>query len=313
VNTANASPTMGRRALLTLAVGTATAAIGAPLTARPPAPDPYLIRIATGPAGPTDVLNNELVAAAAGAAVRIQPVCSAGSLQNLHLLTQHHVDAAMVLTDAITGHETKYCAVAKLFEHYVQVVVRPDSPVRHVGQLRGARVVAGADGSGAALTGTRILQAAGLHPGTDVEVTHLPLQESVAALRNHSVDAIIWIGAIPTPELGIPYTARLVDLDSVIAPLRATYPTLYDRVGITKTVYQLPVEYHLVGISTLLLVNRHVPDFAVESLADLLLQHSHQLLDGSTGSQFMDDGSLINTWPVRLHPGAAQAYRRAHR
>jgi TRAP-type uncharacterized transport system substrate-binding protein len=184
-----------RRAFLTLAAGTVPAAIGVPFTAVAPAPDPFLLRIATGPGGPTRVFGDELVAAAAGTPVRIQQVHSPGTEQNLHLLTRHYADAALVLADAITRYVTKYRAVGRLYEAYVQVVVRPDSPVRHIGQLRGARVVTGADGSGASLTGVRVLQAAGLHPGTDVRMSTLPLADSVAALRNRTADAIVWARA----------------------------------------------------------------------------------------------------------------------
>jgi TRAP transporter TAXI family solute receptor len=311
-----ASPAIGRRAFLTLGVGVgvgvATAAIGVPFIARPPARDPYLLRIATGPVGPSTVFSNELVAAAAGTAVRIRPVHSPGSLQNLHLLTRHDVDAAMVLADAITRYVTNYRAVGRLFEHYVHVVVRPDSPVTHLSQLIGARV-AGADGSGAAQTGVRLLQAVGLRPGTDVQVFSLPLRDSVAALHDRTVDAVIWVGGIPTPELEISHTTRLLDLNDVIAPLRAKYRKFYDRVQISREIYQLPAEYHTVGISALMLVDPHLPDFAVADLTDILLRHSHALSGDSAGSQFMDDGSLINTSPVPLHPGAIQAYRRAHR
>lgn len=304
---------MGRRAFLTVAAGAASAAIGVPYLPTPSTPEPYLLRIAVGPAGPTRVLGDQLEALSAGGPVRIQRVDSADQVQNLHLLTRHHVDAALVLADEVTRYVTRYRAVGRLYEAYAQVVVRPDSQVTRIAHLRGARVVAVSDGSGAALTGVRILQAAGLDTHTEVHVTNMPLADSVIALRAQAVDAVIWVGGLPTPELGIPRAARLLDLRDVLGPLRAKYPKFYHPVQINPAIYELPRTYDTVGISELLMVSPRLSNFVVANLTDLLLQHSHQLFSGSAGSQFMDDGSLVDTWPVPLHPGAVQAYRRAHR
>ncbi|MGF6882744.1 TRAP transporter TAXI family solute receptor [Nocardia sp. GAS34] len=309
----NRSAGIGRRTFLTLTAGAVSGAIGVPFTTPERDPDPFPIRIAIGSMGPTRMFRDVLVAAAAGSGVRIQEVPSLGAMDNLHLLTGRRVDAALVMADAVTPDITRCRAVGNLYEAYTQVVVRPDSPVRHLADLRGARIMLGAKGSGASLTGMRILQAAGLRPGDDSRVSYLPLENSVAALRDRSVDAVVWLGGIPTPELEISRTTRLLDLDDVTAPLRRRYPSFYDRVQISQDIYQLPAQYHTIGVSVLLVVDPHLPDAAAESLTDLLLRHSHQLVDGSAGSQFMDDGSLIDTWPVRLHPGAIRAYRRAHR
>ncbi|WOX17145.1 TAXI family TRAP transporter solute-binding subunit [Streptomyces sp. N50] len=132
-----------------------------------------------------------------------------GSLTNIELLRDRRADLALVLTDtaraaqgaALFPRPVPMRAIGRLYETYLQFVVRADSAVHTVGDLAGHTVSLGAAGSGAAVLGEQILHAAGLSPGTEVAVRHLPLADAADALRAGSVDALLVAGGVPLPVL----------------------------------------------------------------------------------------------------------------
>ncbi|WP_308285931.1 TAXI family TRAP transporter solute-binding subunit [Streptomyces coriariae] len=232
-----------RRALLHAALGTAAVAVlGGALTAdasrQLPGPSGVL-RVATGE--PTAfyaafgrLLAAELEAAYPRLTCRVRT--TAGSVTNIELLRDHRADVALVLTDTALAaqgtdlfpHPVPLRALGRVYETYLQFVVRADSPVRAVSDLAGHTVSLGATGSGAAVLGERILHAAGLSPGTDVPVSHLPLAEAADAVRTGSVDALLVAGGVPLPTLS--------DLDDRVGlrflPLAGLLPRLGGRDGL---------------------------------------------------------------------------------
>ncbi|MCQ4122195.1 TAXI family TRAP transporter solute-binding subunit [Rhodococcus tibetensis] len=102
-----------------------------------------------------------------------------------------------------------------MYENYMQLAVRADSGIGDTSQLAGARISLGARGSGAELTAERILEVLGLGDPGDVTRLHLSMTNAGHALRDGSVDAVLWAGGVPTPSfanLGIPL--RLLDLSA---------------------------------------------------------------------------------------------------
>lgn len=190
-----------RRRMLHLAVATVTvAAAGCGSTA------PHRIRLGSGLAGGLFHEFGNTLAEAAGRSptVRITPVPTAGSVTNLDLLENGTIDAALTLGDTAVAIGTRGLAVGRLYESYIHLAVHIDSPVRHIGDLRGTRVDVGVAGSGAALTAERLFRTAGLDPGTDITVHHRELAEAAEALRSRTVDAILWGAGVPTPESRYP-------------------------------------------------------------------------------------------------------------
>ncbi|MEV0293255.1 TAXI family TRAP transporter solute-binding subunit [Nocardia sp. NPDC050710] len=252
------------------------------------------------------------VAARAGT-VRIEPVATSGSQANLAMLANGEVDAALALADSVPGAAGTYLALGRVYENYLQLAVRTDSSIRRVADLRGARVNLGATGSGAALTGERILRAAGLDPAVDVTIEHRPLREAVAALDSGAVDALLWAGGVPTAALEVPLKMRLIDLGELARPLREHFGQVYDRVEIPTDAYPDTAAVHTIGIANLLLATAALPDAAAAAIVDLLVTRVDALVPAeAAGTQFLDTRSLIGTGTVPLHSGAADIYRSKH-
>ncbi|MBF6337349.1 TAXI family TRAP transporter solute-binding subunit [Nocardia abscessus] len=245
--------------------------------------------------------------------VRIERVPTSGSQDNLNLLARGDVDAALTLADSLRENPGRVSALGRVYENYLQLVVRADSPIGSVTDLRGTRVSLGAEGSGAALTGERILRVAGLDPAVDVAVSHRPLAEAVAALTAGRADALLWAGGVPTALLAVPSRMRLVDMGELAAPMREWFGPVYDRVAIPADAYPGGTSVHTIGVANLLLAAETMPDEVAAAIVELLVRHADALVPTeAAGTQFLDGRSLISTGSIPLHPGAAAVYRRWH-
>ncbi|MQY27908.1 TAXI family TRAP transporter solute-binding subunit [Nocardia aurantia] len=301
---------IGRRAFLGLAA-TAAATIATGCAGD----GPPVIRLAAGEVGGFYHAFALLLAAAAAdsGALRIQPITTTGSVANLDLLTRGDVDAALTLTDTVADRPNRMLAVGRVYENYLQLAVGADSGIRTVADLRGTRISLGAAGSGATFTGERILRIAGLEPGTDLTVSHLPLQDAVAAIATGAADALLWAGGVPTTVLDVPRTLRLLDLGDFAGALHDRYGYFYDLVVIAADTYPGAPAIHTIGVANLLVTTTDLPTATAAALTELLLTHAGRLVPAeATGTQFLDIRSLIATSNLPLHPGAAQVYRRHH-
>ncbi|WP_147135011.1 TAXI family TRAP transporter solute-binding subunit [Nocardia ninae] len=302
--------TMGRRGFLAL---TGVAAVG--IAGCGPSAGGPVVRLASGEVGGFYYAFAGLLAAAAAQEgdVRIERVTTSGSQENLAMLARGQVDAALALSDSVGDTTDRVLALGRVYENYLQLVVRSDSVIGSVAQLRGARVNLGADGSGAALTGDRILRVAGLNPEGDVQVSHRPLRTAMAELAAGEVDALLWAGGVPTSVLEIPARMRLVDMGDLAVPMRERFGPVYDRVEIPADAYPGGVAVHTIGVANLLLAAASMPEDVAASIVELLVYQADSLVPTeAAGTQFLDGRSLIGTAPIPLHPGAADVYRRWH-
>lgn len=266
------------------------------------------LRFAAGEAAGTYIQFAQLLAAAtAGSTLRIDPLVTDGSRSNIRLLLAGDAELALSHADAI-GEDAaagSLAAIGRVYENYIQLAVLDGSDFSELEDLRGARIVLGAPGSGvAAVTSVRLLDAAGM---TDsVEALTMPLSESIAALQQRQIDAVMWGSGFPTPAL---HTAgvRYLPLGPVIAELQRSHPGLYDHVRLPGT------RIDTVGVANLLLTRGDTPDALAGQLARVLVEKARDLIpEHALGTQFLDIRALIGTRPVPIHPGAAATYRRLH-
>jgi TRAP transporter TAXI family solute receptor len=303
---------VNRRRFLIAATGVTAAAAAASGCGNRRSPT---VRLATGEVGGFYHAFITLLAATAATAgtVHIEPVTTTGSLANLDMLAHGTVDAALTLADAVDTDPGHLLALGRVYENYVQLAVRADSPITSVTQLRGTRISLGAPASGATLTGERLLHAADLNPGTDITITHLPLHYAVAAIADGSADALLWAGGVPTTALDIPHTLRLLDLGDLAPPMRDRFGYRYDRVVIPADVYPDTPAVHTIGVANLLVTTPAMTDTTAAALTELIITRAGRLVPAeAAGTQFLDIRSLIGTDGVPLHPGAAQVYRHYH-
>ncbi|MBB3036946.1 TAXI family TRAP transporter solute-binding subunit [Hoyosella altamirensis] len=271
---------------------------------------PQQLRLASGESAGTYFQFARLLAdASRDSRIRMVPIETDGSRTNIRLLLDDAAELALSHADAVPQRTdlagSGLAAIGRVYENYVQLVVRADSEYSALTELRGRRIVLGAPGSGvAAVTAPRLLSAAEMTE--EVDARYMNLTDAIGSLERGDIDALIWGSGYPTPALAR-RGFRFLSLGPNIEALQNAYPGLYDHVQLPGTTIDT------VGVANLLLTRRHLPSEAASEVVHILVNKARDLIPAhALGTQFLDMRSLIGTRPVPLHPGAAEAYRRLH-
>ncbi|MGW6790631.1 TAXI family TRAP transporter solute-binding subunit [Streptomyces chartreusis] len=288
------------------------------------------LRIATGESGNLYAAFGRLLADQTRAAyprLSCEVIHSEASVANIRMLQAREADVALSLADiawaaydgsAPFGRPVPLRAIGRVYENYLQLAVRADAPIRNVADLAGHTVSLGAPASGGAVLGDRLLRAAGLTPGADVQVRRLLLPQAVRAMRDGAIDALLVSGGLPLPALsglGARRGIRLLPLASLLPRLRGTEPSGpgLEAVTVPAGAYRGTPEVTTIGVANLLLCRPDLPSPVAAALTDVLVRRATHLVPSSAlGTQFLDARSLISTGSVPLHPGAVVAYRELH-
>jgi TRAP transporter TAXI family solute receptor len=293
-------------------------------------PSPGRLRVAAGDEGGIYFAFARLLAARLEERVdrlRVEVLTTGGTVDNYRRLARGEADLGLGLADSVVANANAdadadgdgVLALARTYENYLQLVVAADGPVRRIGDLAGRAVMLGAAGSGAAVTGDVLLRAAGLAtsgPG-GVRVRHAGLARSMELLERGATDAVLWSGGIPTPaisEVDARYPVRMLDLGALV-------PQMVTVSGYQYVARRVPgVRYApsgraptTVGVPNFLLARPGLASDMAQTVVEVLAEDAARLLpDFVLGLQYLTPGSMIQTTPVRLHPGAVAAYRRLH-
>jgi uncharacterized protein len=249
----------------------------------------------------------------------VDAVSTEGTVDNLARLRSLEVGMGLALADVAerdraTGPaETAPLAVARVYENYLQVIVRDSAPVRRLADLQGLRVSIGPAGSGAAATSEVLFEAAGL--GGRVDMRRYRLHDGLARLADGSIEALVWSGGVPTPaisELDASLPVRMLDIGQLAAPMAELSGYPYLARGVPAGEY-VPPGLRSIGVPNLLLCRHDMADDVVAAVVDVLASDAPQLVPPSVrGLQYLDPPSMIQTGLVLLHPGAVREYRKLH-
>ncbi|MHA6629485.1 TAXI family TRAP transporter solute-binding subunit [Pseudonocardia sichuanensis] len=311
------APRLSRRTLLG-AAALAAVPLAAGCTAG--APDPIVL--AAGEPGGFYVEFAELLAAAvARGGMPVTVAGTGGSVDNIALVRDGRAALGLALTDmAVAARRGEppfdaavpLLAIGRVYENYMQLVVRAEDPAAGTADLAGRPVSLGAVGSGAAVFGDRLLAVAGI----GARVAHRPLRDAAHALEDGGTDALLWSGGVPTPalaELAARRPVRLLPLVEHLPALRAAHGGVYGPVTVPAGAYGVAAPVPTVGVANLLVCRPDLAAPTADAVARTLVAAAPDLVPRSAvGTQYLDQRSLIGTGDVPLHPGAAAAYRELH-
>jgi len=251
--------------------------------------------------------------------IAVDVLSTEGSVGNLTLLRSGEADLGLALADVAerdqaTGPEdTAPLAVARVYENYLQVLVRESIGVQTLSDLKGRRISIGPSGSGTAATSHVLLEAADLRGRVDIAAYRL--RDALARLADGGIDALVWSGGVPTPaitELDARLPLRILDIGGLATPmsLLSGYPYVLRRV---PTCSYVPPGTHSIGVPNLLLCRREIAPNLVSAVVDTLATDAPRLVPPYVrGLQYLDAPSMIQTGVLPLHPGAVDAYRILH-
>jgi TRAP transporter TAXI family solute receptor len=280
------------------------------------------VRLAAGESGGLYLAFAELLAARMHARyphLQVDVIATEGSVDNLARLRSGEADMGLALADVaehdLAGgpRDTAPQALARVYENYLQVVVRDAAAAQRLSDLKGGRVSIGPGGSGAAATSVVMLDAAGLR--NRVALVNYRLRDGLTGLANGDLQAVVWSGGVPTPaitDLDARQPLRMLDIGNLATPMTGLsgYPYLVRSV---PTGTYAPPGLKTIGVPNLLLIGDAVADAVAAAAVDVLASDAAQLVPAHVrGLQYLAPATMIQTGLVPLHPGAAQAYRRLH-
>jgi uncharacterized protein len=311
----NRSAEISRRAFL---FATAVLAAGCSIRRQPSG----RLRLAAGDPGGMYLAFAELLAKRVQARypnITVDVIPTEGTVDNLARLRSGEVDIGLALADVAERDRTTDpagtapVAVARVYENYLQVIVRDFTGAHRLPELQGRRVSFGAARSGGAATSEVLFEAAGL--SGRVEMLTYRLQDALAQLADGGVDALVWSGGVPTPaiaDLDTELPLRILDIGALAAPMSqlAGYPYV---VRLVPTCGYVPPGIRSIGVPNLLLCRHDIATDLVAAVVDVLATDaSHLVPPYVRGLQYLDAPSMIQTGLIPLQPGAVGAYRRLH-
>ncbi|MQY20715.1 TAXI family TRAP transporter solute-binding subunit [Nocardia macrotermitis] len=285
-------------------------------------PDRVRLRLATGLAGgPYETfgrrLADELQRNVDGLTVPV--LNTSASVQNLRLIASRGADLALALgdcaADAFAGTgafstPVPVVALARLYLNYTLLVVAANGPYYQVADLSGRRVALGAEDSGTAVLGDRILRAAGL---TEPAATrYLGTDDAIDALARHEIDAFFFSGGVPIDvfnALSRYAPIRLLPLNGLAAGLRHDYGPTYTDVVIPAGTYGQHAEVPTIGVPSYLVAHRDLPDDPAFRVTRAIFVARDRLPGPETPGAYLDERFAIGTGTVPLHPGARRYYQ----
>jgi len=251
-----------------------------------------------------------------------------GSVENLRMVAAGQIESGIAQSDIVSWAYAgtgifaaeeplkNLRAIASLFPESLQLVVRDDSAIHTLRDLRGKHISLGQPASGTVADARVVLAAAGL---TEKDITAEYLRPGVAAnnVKDGTLDGFFIIGGVPVPavrDLAAETPVRLIPVDDdVLAKMRES-STSYRRSVIPSGTYPgISLETPSIGFDALWIVSADAPDDLIYAITKALWNEATQrLLDARDplGKQVRLEGALDGL-SIPLHPGAKRFYREA--
>ncbi|MFK4227891.1 TAXI family TRAP transporter solute-binding subunit [Streptomyces sp. NPDC019890] len=252
---------------------------------------------------------------------RATATATGGSVQNIQGVVAGDYDIGFSLLDtagdAVRGDGSFTTrqpveALARLYPNYTQVVVRADSGIRSLADMKGKRISTGAPGSGTEVIAKRLLAAGGLDMNKDVRAQRLQLPETVDAMKDGTVDGLFWSGGVPTAGITDLTTTlgdkvRFLDITPQLPALVKEYGDVYQRGAIPASAYKQPADVPTVVVPNVLLAKKGFDPELARKIVNVLLDHQPNLVQVNPAAKEISAGDAPKTAPLPLNPGAKAA------
>ncbi|MER5966761.1 TAXI family TRAP transporter solute-binding subunit [Streptomyces sp. NPDC002057] len=250
---------------------------------------------------------------------------SEGSQQNLARVASGEADFTVATADAVAQYQRerrpgfeRLRGCARLYDDYVQLVVRKRSSLQTVQDLRGLRVGVGQNGSGVRLIADRVLAAAGLTPTRDVKAVSAGIDTMPGLLEEGRLDAFFWSGGLPTQAVQalserfqirlIPLDAELVDrLHDVGESTRHYRSAVIPADAYARAQDGRPIE--TLAVANLLVTTVEADTDLVEGFTRTVIGSRDRIGGQVHPAQLVDLRTAVYTEPLTLHDGARRYYR----
>lgn len=252
--------------------------------------------------------------------VNVTAQSTGASVANIRLLGKGEVDLALIQNDVAdygrNGLEsfaeksekyTNYTAIAALYPEVVQFVVRADSSIQTIADLKGKRIVVGAAASGTELVARQILKAYGLDykDKKDVEPLYQGFAEGATALKDKQADCLVIVSGIPNASLADVQTAtniRLLPIET--AKVQKDYKFYVKHTVPGGTYKGVDKAVDVVALLAILVVREDANSDMVYQMTKFLFEKKDDI--GHAKAKEFDVKKAAEGITIPFHPGAAK-------
>ncbi|MFR9778753.1 TAXI family TRAP transporter solute-binding subunit [Micromonospora sp. MS34] len=242
------------------------------------------------------------------------------SVQNIEQLVTGQYDVAFSLFDtavnAVQGKGTfgspqPVLALARIYDNYTQVIVRADSGITSVADMKGKKISTGSPKSGTEVIANRLLTAAGLDPAKDVQAQRLDLTKTVDGMKDGSIDGFFWSGGVPTGGVTDLFTTagdkvKFIDITPLLPKMTELNPA-YQAGSIGKDVYHTAADTPTIVVPNVLLVRDNLDANVACAITRTVFEKRDALAQANPSAKGISLEKARKTDPVKLHRGAEKA------
>ena len=207
-------------------------------------------------------------------------------------------------------------ALVVFYPNLTHVVTVEGKGINTMADLKGKRISTGAPGSGTEVMAFRILEAYGIDKDKDVKRERLSVAESVNALKDGKIDALIWVGGIPTPAItdlaATPNTKiKLIDHADAVDKMRAKYGPLYVKDKIAAKSYPgQDKESTNLTVWNILVVNEKADEKVVYDIVKTMFEKKAEIVAVHKDATYLAlENQLTGGSPIPFHPGALKYFK----
>ncbi len=267
---------------------------------------------------------NQYSAKEAGIKINAKAVTSGASVSNAKAIGSGDAQAAImqndvayyayngVVLDAFKGKPVKKLrGIAALYPETIQFVVRADSNIKTLQDLKGKKVAVGAAGSGTAVAAQQILEAAGVWDS--IQKVYVKFSEAAQQLKLGQIDAAVIVSGAPTPaieQIAVQTPVRVLPIgNDIYQELKGKGYVFYVTQTLPKSTYKgMTEDTPTLAVKSLLVVSADVPDNVVYAMTMLLFKHVETLRQVHAKAKYISFETALNGMSIPLHPGAIKYY-----
>jgi len=254
--------------------------------------------------------------------MNITAQATGASVENVRLVNRNEAELAIVQSDtvdfAFNAKEafkeklTKMAALAVLYPEVIQVVVRGDSKIDSLDDLKGMKIGVGAPGSGTEANFRQLCDSYGLKK-EDVKAQYLSFAESAEQVKDKHIDAFIVTAGIPNAaimDIGAQHNVKIINIaDDKSALVVKKYPFLSPFTIPANTYKNQTHPVKTVAVNAVLIASTDLKTDVVYNLVKALFENQGELAMSHAKGKALSLKTASSGVSIPFHPGAVKYYK----
>jgi len=250
---------------------------------------------------------------------------SAGSVENIRLLSNGEIEMGIsntsVVASAVAGEEafvgepvSNIRGIAIMLPIQTQMIVRDDSDIKSLYDLKGKSVGVGQPGSGDEVQIRQMLETIGI-TYDDIDEKMLSYSELVTSFKDKQIDAMFVLSGAPTSvilDAASQEKIRILPVEDTIRDKVIEKFPFNVKITLAANTYQFQTEpVELLQLGTLLFCDESLSEDVVYRMTKALFDNVDKLQASHNQMATFSLETAIDGMPVDLHPGAEKYYKEA--